>query len=204
MLALEFLFFFVLVPCALALGWVVAQPVPILILVCLGSGILLRRDAGFDWEPFRLRPVPQLGMILLRFSALALLLAATVALWRPGLLFDLLRTQPWLWGALMIFYPLLSVLPQEFLFRAFFFHRYQPLFGDGAGIVLASAAAFAFVHIVFGNWLAVALSFVGGLLFATTYRWNRSVPLVWLEHALFGNFIFTIGLGRYFSSGALG
>lgn len=102
----------------------------------------------------------------------------------------------------MVLYPLLSVLPQEFLFRAFFFHRYQPLFGEGAGIVLASALAFGFVHIIFGNWLAVVLSFFGGLLFATTYRLNRSMPLVWLEHALFGNLIFTIGLGRYFSSGA--
>ncbi len=206
-LALEFLALFVLTPSALALGWIPARPVPLLMLVTVGLWAILRRtDSGFDWRMVLHLPrwTQPMRTIVLRFAALAALLGAGVAIWRPFLLFDLLRTQPIFWVALMVLYPLLSVLPQEFLFRAFFFHRYRPLFGEGAGIVLASAVAFGFVHIIFGNWLAVVLSFFGGLLFATTYRLNRSMPLVWLEHALFGNLIFTIGLGRYFSSGALG
>jgi len=206
LLALEFLALFVLIPSALALGWIPARPVPLLMLVTVGLWAILRRaNSGFDWRTVLHLPrwTQPMRIMLYRFAALALLLAAGVAIWQPGLLFDLLRTQPIFWVSLMVLYPLLSVLPQEFLFRAFFFHRYQPLFGEGAGIVLASALAFGFVHIIFGNWLAVVLSFFGGLLFATTYRLNRSMPLVWLEHALFGNLIFTIGLGRYFSSGAL-
>jgi len=64
--------------------------------------------------------------------------------------------------------PLVSVYPQELLYRAFFLHRYQPLFGRGWGMLLASAMAFGFVHIIFRNSLAVALCVIGGFLFSLT------------------------------------
>jgi membrane protease YdiL (CAAX protease family) len=102
----------------------------------------------------------------------------------------------------MLLYPLVSVYPQELLYRAFFFHRYQPLFGSGWIMLLASACAFGFVHILFANWLAVGLCFVGGLLFAFTYQKSGSLLLTCIDHALFGNFIFTIGLGQFFYHGA--
>jgi membrane protease YdiL (CAAX protease family) len=84
----------------------------------------------------------------------------------------------------------------------FFFHRYQPLFGSGSGTILASSLAFAVVHIIFGNWLAVVLRFSGGLLFSFTYRYSGSLFLTCIDHALFGNFIFTIGLGQFFYHGS--
>jgi membrane protease YdiL (CAAX protease family) len=88
------------------------------------------------------------------------------------------------------------------LYRAFFFHRYRPLFGSGWTMLLASGLAFGFVHIIFGNWLAVALCVLGGWLFAFTYYSSNSLLLTCLDHAIFGNFIFTIGLGRSFYHGA--
>jgi membrane protease YdiL (CAAX protease family) len=98
----------------------------------------------------------------------------------------------------MLLYPLLSVYPQELLYRGFFFHRYAPLFGSGRGMLLASALSFGFVHIIFRNTLAVFLCVSGGLLFALTYNQSGSLLLACLEHALFGNFLFTIGLGQFF------
>ena len=92
--------------------------------------------------------------------------------------------------------------PQEALYRRFLLLRYQRLFGSGAGSVLTSAAAFGFAHIVYGNALAVGLSAAGGLLFAASYRRHRSLALVCLEHALYGCLVFTIGLGRFFYTGA--
>jgi len=62
--------------------------------------------------------------------------------------------------------------------------------------------AFGFAHIILGNWLAVALSCVGGLLFAFTYHTSNSLLLACVDHAIFGNFLFTIGLGRLFYHGA--
>src|SRR5262249_60664800 len=95
-------------------------------------------------------------------------------------------------------YPLFSVYPQELLFRAYFFRRYQGLFGTGAGLIAAAALAFSFVHIIFGNWISVALTLIGGVLFGMTYRQSGSLLLTSIEHAVFGNFLFTIGLGEYF------
>jgi len=102
----------------------------------------------------------------------------------------------------MLLYPLLSVYPQELIYRAFCFHRYQPLFGSGWVMVLVSALAFGFVHIIFGNWLAVGLCVIGGFLFALTYESSGSLLLACLDHAIFGNFIFTVGLGRFFYHGS--
>jgi membrane protease YdiL (CAAX protease family) len=102
----------------------------------------------------------------------------------------------------MLLYPLLSVYPQEVIYRAFFFHRYQALFGSGGSILLASALAFGFVHIIFGNWLAVGLCVIGGFLFSFTYHQSGSFLLTCLDHAIFGTFIFTIGLGQFFYHGS--
>lgn len=116
----------------------------------------------------------------------------------PKMLFSLIKTAPALWLLVMIFYPVLSVYPQELLYRAYFFHRFKPLFGERTGMILASAMLFGFVHIIFGSWISIALTAAGGVLFGMTYRKSGSLLLACLEHALFGDFIFTIGIGRYF------
>jgi hypothetical protein len=45
------------------------------------------------------------------------------------------------------------------------------------------------------------LTLIGGWFFAETYARTRSMRLVWLEHALYGCLVFTIGLGDYFYHG---
>ncbi|MEK8021825.1 MAG: hypothetical protein VSS75_033535 [Candidatus Parabeggiatoa sp.] len=51
---------------------------------------------------------------------------------------------------------------------------------------------------MFANWIAIILSFISGLFFAQTYYKTRSALLVTIEHILYGNFLFTIGLGWFF------
>jgi membrane protease YdiL (CAAX protease family) len=46
------------------------------------------------------------------------------------------------------------------------------------------------------------LCLIGGLLFALTYQHSGSLLLTCLDHALFGNFIFTVGLGQFFYHGS--
>lgn len=53
--------------------------------------------------------------------------------------------------AVILLYPLLSAAPQGLVYRVFFFHRYQILFRKPQTMILASAVAFAFSHIVFRN-----------------------------------------------------
>lgn len=196
----ELLIFFALIPLLLYKRWLPNWPISILVAVTLGAFLILRRFPNFSltqlfqWQSAR----SQAFTILARDAFFMLALGIAVWQFAPHLLFSFVRRAPLLWAAVMVLYPLCSVLPQEFLFRAYFFRRYRELFGGGSGMIAASALAFGFVHIIFGNWLAVALSAIGGILFSTTYVRTASLSLVWLEHALFGNFLFTIGLGQFF------
>jgi uncharacterized protein len=140
--------------------------------------------------------------LLLRDAIFLLFLGLAVRIFAPQLLFSFVKRAPGFWALVMLLYPLLSVYPQELLYRAFFFHRYQPLFGSGSTMLVASACAFGFVHIIFGNWLAVLLCIIGGFLFSLTYQHSGSLLLTCIDHALFGNFIFTIGLGQFFYHGS--
>ena len=141
--------------------------------------------------------------ILRRFVISACLLTAGVALFEPEKWFSLPRERPVLWAAVMCFYPLLSVIPQEILFRSFFFERYQRFFSQPQGWLIANAFVFGYAHIIFQNWVSVLLCVIGGYFFAQTYVKTRSLALVWVEHALYGCFIFTVGLGYYFYHGTV-
>ena len=202
-LAFEFTAVFVAVPLLIYYRYIPNWPIPYLLVTTFGAILLLWRDATFNlshltaWGTFR----PFLATILLRDAICLVGLGIAVHFLAPQLLFSLIRRSPCLWAIIFVFYPLVSVLPQELLYRAFFFHRYRPLFGGGWGTVAASAMAFGFVHIIFRNWLAVGLCVTGGLLFSVTYRTSRSFLLACMDHAIFGNFLFTIGLGQFFYHG---
>jgi membrane protease YdiL (CAAX protease family) len=180
-------------------------PIPFLLLMTLGAFLILRQEPAFDGMSLvRFQGVlPRIGPLLLRDVLLIVLLGIAVWWTEPELLFSFVKRNPVLWGAVMVLYPVFSVYPQELLFRAYFFRRYAPLFGEGWGMIAASALAFGFVHIIFGNWLSVALSAAGGLLFALTYRESGSLMLACIEHALFGDFVFTLGIGQFFFHGVL-
>ena len=197
---LEFVSLFALIPLLLSFGYLPKWPVPFLIAVAMFAAYQLHQSNVFpnewftNWRDGRMH----LPDVLLRTSLLVVLIGVAVWAWKPELLFSYVKQGPWLWLGLMIAYPILSVYPQELIFRAFFFHRYRPLFETQGMLIAASAVAFGFVHVIFGNWISVVLSTAGGVLFSVTYLRSRSLLLTSLEHALFGNFIFTIGLGQYF------
>jgi membrane protease YdiL (CAAX protease family) len=203
LLMLEFFGFFVIPPLLISLRIIPNLPIPYLLVAAVAGFLILRRNAAvrsamlFQWRGIW----PQLVPVLLRDAILLILLGLAVRIFAPEFLFSLVRRQPLFWALIMLLYPLLSVCPQEFLYRAFFFQRYQPLFGSGRGMIAASSLAFSFVHIIFGNWLAVGLCGLGGLLFSLTYQRSGSLLLASIDHALFGNFIFTIGLGEFFHHG---
>ncbi len=134
----------------------------------------------------------------LRIPVNILLLGLLAYILVPDEFFLLPREQETLWLLLMLFYPLISVLPQEFYFRRFYFWRYARLFPNQWVMMLSSALTFMFVHIVYDNWIALLLTLVGGVLFASSYMWTRSLSICWLEHSLYGMTVFTVGLGRYF------
>jgi membrane protease YdiL (CAAX protease family) len=133
----------------------------------------------------------------------AVLLSVATMLWLPDKLLSFPRLRPLIWLVVMILYPLLLAFPQELVFRSFFFRRYHALFRTDGQLIFFNALSFGLFHLFYGNWVAPALSFAGGLLFAWRYHYLRSLPLISLEHALWGNYLFTIGIGWYFYSGAI-
>jgi membrane protease YdiL (CAAX protease family) len=169
--------------------------------VCL---VALWRDPTFQRDQLWRRE--QLWTWLRRPLALALgvgtLLALGLYFVDPARLFELPLGSPWRWLVVLALYPTLSVVPQELVFRTFFFHRYGRLFGGPWVATAASAVAFSWAHVVLLNGVAVALTLLGGWLFARTYLRTRSLVATALEHAAYGCLLFTVGLGRWFVTGA--
>jgi membrane protease YdiL (CAAX protease family) len=165
---------------------------------------VLTLDRSFSWREALSRGVSlrAVGSILLIFCLAAPVL--TLFAWydnpRGFLRFPRFAQDTWI--MVMLLYPILSVTAQEIMFRLFFYHRYRPLFGvDSQGAIVLNAVLFAFGHIAFQNVTTLVISFFGSLLFAWRYENTRSYWAVVLEHSLYGNLIFTLGLGRYFYTG---
>jgi CAAX protease family protein len=206
-LALEFALIFVGLP--LLAGWqgqlLRRWVIPQLLLLAGIFLVLLWRDPSFDRR--QMRAVPQdWRRSLLRIVVFFVLGGAAVLYlaWRSGVdLFSFPRERPFLWLLVVLLYPLVSALPQEVIFRLFLFHRYRSLFPDPRLMMLVSASVFALAHLQLGNLVALGLPFLGGLLFAHTFGTTRALPMVTLEHGLWGDWFFTLGLGVYFYGGHL-
>ncbi|MGV9821565.1 CPBP family glutamic-type intramembrane protease [Nocardia xishanensis] len=180
------------------------SPIPLLVALAVAAHLWLRRQplrpAGLREQLRTLRA--ELPSMLALWVAAAIAIGLTLAVFSPERLLSLPRAEPLLWAVVMVFYPLFSVYPQELIFRKFLFQRYAPAFGGGWALIAANAAAFGFAHIIFGNWIAVALTLVGGILFGYRYRRTGSLLVVSVEHALYGCLAFTIGLGGFLYHGA--
>jgi len=118
------------------------------------------------------------------------------------LLFGLPRRNLSLWAMVMTFYPLLSVAPQEVMFRSFFMPRYERIFPAPMLLLIVNALIFAWAHVFFLNWIAPLLSLIAGWLLADTWQKTRDFRLVCIEHALYGQLVFTSGIGWFFYTGS--
>jgi membrane protease YdiL (CAAX protease family) len=200
-LAIEFTVLFFGVPWAMTRRWLPRQPILILVLAsaaCISYLLSDRRfDRGLLWNSAALTAHSRAIALIIVILAPLLCVAAMVL--ARGELFALVRQRPLLWIAIMVLYPIVSVYPQELIYRAFLFQRYAPLFASPAMMVAASAVAFSFAHVLFRPpWVAMSTCLVGGVIFAAHYDASRSLAVVCVEHAVFGQLIFTVGLGRFF------
>jgi membrane protease YdiL (CAAX protease family) len=131
------------------------------------------------------------------FVPLAIITACAVYTWLPESFLVLPDDSIKVWLYTLAVYPFISVIPQELIFRTFFFHRYKHIVPSKVTRLGISSVSFALAHVIYGNWIAVGLSFLGGLLFGFRYIQTRSTLLVALEHYIWGSFLFTVGLGVY-------
>ena len=113
----------------------------------------------------------------------------------PDKLFAVLLKKPSLWGIILLVYTFLSVWPQEVIYRTFFFKRYTSLITNKWLLIFINAIVFSLAHIFLKSALVQILTFIGGLLFAYTYHKTKSTTIVSIEHAIYGNWLFTVGMG---------
>ncbi len=134
--------------------------------------------------------------------ALATLLSglAILSLSSPNSIFQIVRHRPEFLPVIWVFYPILSALPQELIFRPLFFHRYAVLLPAGRAAIALNAAVFSFAHLMYWSWVVAILTFVGGWFFARAYL-ERGFPSAWVLHAVAGNVLFAVGMGAYFYTG---
>ncbi|GAA4974275.1 hypothetical protein GCM10023315_25970 [Algibacter aquimarinus] len=132
---------------------------------------------------------------IIKFAIIALI--TTVFVWTTNskLLFNVMLNKPLQWLVILFIYSFFSVYPQELIYRTFFFKRYSMLFKSDNLFVFINAILFSLAHIFFKSSLVLFLTFLGGLLFAITYKQTKSTVLVSIEHAIYGCWLFTVGMG---------
>lgn len=177
---------------------------PVLVGLAGLSALLLWATPGFRFRELVEGPVLREWRLILGFAVLVALACTAIALVLvPGRFLDLPLNRPGLWLAIMLAYPIASVLPQELIFRPLFFRRYGALFPNVGTAVAANAVAFGLGHLFFLNWLTISMTAVGGAVFAWAYMRHRSFLLACVLHAVAGQIVFTAGLGIFFYHGAI-
>lgn len=199
-LTLEFIFLFLVVPALVFYDMVPFSKIGLLLGFTLLCAFILWRDGRFNrkklWNTKGVRKSAR--GIFMRFIPAAVFLTIIILMLEPDQLFNMVRNDFESWLFVVIAYPLLSVYPQEVIYRGFVFHRYEPIFPKQRFMIHVNALSFGYLHIIFGNYPAVFLTYGAGYLFARTYAETKSLLAVSLEHALYGILIFTIGFNDYF------
>ncbi|MBO6513863.1 MAG: CPBP family intramembrane metalloprotease [Phycisphaerales bacterium] len=184
---------------------------PVLLLTFLTMLLYLRADPSFEnrrlWNLADLKNA--LPRILIVFGILApvILFVSWFLAFRTPLLPEsgflrLPRELPIVLVFITLLYPWVSAYPQEVTHRAFFFHRYQPILGDGRLILGLNILTFSWLHIPMWNPIALLMTLPAGIIFALTYRRTTSTLAAGFEHAIYGIWAFACGLGYFVFTGS--
>ncbi|MEZ4796574.1 MAG: type II CAAX endopeptidase family protein [Flavobacteriaceae bacterium] len=194
---IEFFIAFIIVPISFVLNYPVLFK---MIIGCLGFlyvlFVLLRIEKnefkiakGLNWKLFW-------KQTLLKLLAVIVLTTIYVWIFDKTNLFSVVLSKPLLWLAILFIYSVFSVYPQELIFRTFFFQRYETLFSSKTLLIFVNAIVFCLAHLFFRNTLVLVLTFLGGLLFGLTFYKTKSTLFVTIEHAIYGCWLFTVGMGE--------
>lgn len=143
--------------------------------------------------------IADIKRIWLRIFAQFFIAATLITVWvvyaRPDSLFKVVIDKPQLWIGISFVYVFVSVIPQEYFYRVFFFARYKSLFVTSKLMIVASTVCFCIAHLMFHSFLVLVLTLVGGLLFSITYYQSKNYTMSVIEHSMYGLWLFTVGMG---------
>ena len=199
-LAIEFLIIFFLIPLVVILInlFISNQKVFVflpLFLVFFLSLYLLKKTPSFSFNSLK-KKIDWKFFFLISLVFIISGFFYTMILDR-NLLFNLPKNYFFLWVAVIIFYPIFSVIPQEIIFRVLFFERYSCLFKNQFLCIVLNSIIFAYIHLVFHNFHAFFITLITSPIFAYAYV-NKSFKTCFLVHTIGGQLVFTYGLGKYF------
>lgn len=193
----EFFIFFILIPVSFAIEY------PVWMKLCIGFfGFLYVLFVLLHVEKNRFKIAPNLRWksffkrVAIQLFVITILTIAYMWFVDPTNLFVVVLNKPLIWLVFLFIYSFFSVYPQELIYRTFFFQRYQNLFKSKALFVVVNATLFSLAHLFFRNGLVMIITFIGGILFALTFKKTKSTLLVSIEHAIYGCWLFTVGMGE--------
>lgn len=204
----EFAALYIGIPLALAFLLPPSAMWPMMGVALVFAVAVLHRSPGFSWRAQFAWPGRDEWRAIAAFTAVcgAISFGLVLAL-RPDAFLMLPLQRPGLWLLILCAYPLASAFPQEVVWRSLFFTRYRPLFPTKSAAVAVNAAVFALAHLFFWNWVAMAMTAAGAVIFALAYLSagpRRGLVTATILHAVAGAMLFTSGLGVYFYHGAIG
>ena len=133
--------------------------------------------------------------VLIKLLIIAFVTIIYMLLTAKADLFYVLYRKPKLWVIILFTYAMFSVYPQEIIYRTLYFQRYSSLFRNKSLFIFINAIVFSLAHMLYKNPLVLLMTFLGGILFALTYDKTKSTLLVAIEHAIYGCWLFTVGMG---------
>ena len=192
---LEFFFIFLILPSAIFFLDSSIIVFLTLYLVFTLSIVILYFDKSFSFNSLRKKVDWKFIIIFsLIFFSLSFFYVILVD---KDLLFIFPKTNFELWLLVILIYPFLSVIPQEIVYRVFFFQRYFPNERSFYFLTLLNMIVFSYGHIVFNNMHAILITAIVSPIFTYAYL-KKSFFTCIILHALGGQIIFTLGLGKYF------
>ncbi len=194
---IELAVLFVLIPILLTLNWSIRGRIGIAILGFVYVLILMFTIERPHFKKVSRKVIGQfIRVTLVKFVFIAIGLVAFMYVTNPDKLFYVVLERPKVWLFFIGVYTVFSVIPQEILYRTFFFQRYGALFKNTKLLIFFNALIFSLGHLFFANTLVMIITFIGGLLFALTYQKTKSTLLVIVEHTIYGCWLYTVGMGQ--------
>lgn len=192
------------VPLAMLAGFGLYPLFPVLLVLAAIAAWLLSRTPGWSWRELIEGGLLRHWRMLAVFTGACAATILTLVLWlRPDSLLAIPTYRPALWAVIVVFYPFLSALPQELIFRPLFFRRYGGLFRDPRLAIAVNGVVFGVGHLFYQNAVAIGLSAIAGGMIGWAYWRTRSFLLAWALHAIGGILLFTLGLNSFFYHGAV-
>lgn len=196
-LRFEYLFLYVVLPISFCFHFAIGIKIGIGLVCFLYLMVkLIQNKVVFFKGAFTLVSKKSIYGMLVNLTVLIIVTIAYLYNSNPEALFNVISTKPKMWLTFIGVYSFLSVIPQEIIYRTFYFHRYESLFPSRTLLLFSNAAVFSLGHIFFNNLLVSAITFVGGIVFALSYQKTKSLLWVSIEHAIYGGWLYTVGFGE--------